>query len=221
MGSLQRNSMEQAVRKISRHFRARRMRRFQRLFRLTEATRILDIGGTPFNWELLDVRPAVTLLNTPRGQEDVGVSGFTFVSGDGCRLPFADQSFDVVFSNSVIEHVGGTARQRQFAREVTRVGRSYYVQTPNLFFPVEQHLLTPFLHLLPRRWQRWLAPRFTVWALLVRPSEDRRKFYIEHFLNDVRLLTRRSLGELFPHDKVRRELWLGLTKSLIVMRINS
>ncbi len=187
---------------------------------VTEGTRILDIGGTPFNWRLLSIQPAVTVLNTPRGQEEAGDPGFTFVSGDGCRLPFGDRSFDIVFSNSVIEHVGSAEKQREFAREVVRVGRAYYVQTPNRFFPVEQHLLTPVLHLLPRRWQLWIAPRFTVWALLVRPSPDRREFYIQHYLNDVRLLTKRTLGELFPEDGVRCEKWLGLNKSLIVVRIS-
>jgi hypothetical protein len=107
--------------------------------------------------------------------------------GDGRQLPFRDAAFDVVFSNSVIEHVGDAASQERFAREVARVGRSYWVQTPNRWFPVEQHLLTPLVHWLPRRWQRAILRRGTVWEALTRPTPDRRDFYIEHFLSDVRL----------------------------------
>ena len=56
------------------------------------------------------------------------------------------------------------------------MGRAYWVQTPNRWFPVEQHLLTPFLHWLPKPWQRAIAPRFNVWQMLTRPSADRREF---------------------------------------------
>ena len=118
------------------------MREFVARFGVSEETRILDVGGTPANWLLTDVRPRVTLLNMPRGQERDEAS-FTFVSGDGCQLPFRDQSFEIVFSNSVIEHVGTPDQQRRFAHEIQRVGRRYWVQTPNRRFPVEPHLLTP------------------------------------------------------------------------------
>src|SRR5579863_9141804 len=85
-----------------RRFRARRMQEFVKRFEVAEDTRILDVGGTPSNWLLAEVRPRVTLLNMPRGQEQCE-QGFTFVSGDGCELPFRDRSFEIVFSNSVIE----------------------------------------------------------------------------------------------------------------------
>src|SRR5215472_14037858 len=101
-------------------FRERRMREFVARFGITAETRILDVGGTPANWLLAPVRPRVTLLNMPRGQER-GDPGFTFVSGDGCQLPFRDQSFEIVFSNSVIEHVGSRDQQRRFAEEIRRV----------------------------------------------------------------------------------------------------
>ena len=137
------------------------MRRFAREFRLTSATRILDVGGAPETWELLAERPRVTLLNTPRTKKEMSRAA-AWVAGDGRALPFADGAFDIVFSNSVIEHVGDSASQERFAREVMRVGRAYWVQTPNRRFPVEQHLLTPAVHWLPRAWQRRIVPRATV-----------------------------------------------------------
>ena len=133
------------------------MERFARELGITAATRVLDIGGTPECWQLLAIRPRVTLLNTPRAKGELG-GAESWVAGDGRALPFRDAAFDVVFSNSVIEHVGDRESQRRFAREVVRVGRSYWVQTPNRWFPVEQHLLTPVVHWLPRPWQRAIVP---------------------------------------------------------------
>ena len=202
---------------ISAHFRRRRMRRFAREFGITAATRVLDIGGTPDYWDLLPARPRLMLLNAPRaGAELAGAA--TWVAGDGRALPFRDAAFDVVFSNSVIEHVGDAESQRRFAREVARAGHGYWVQTPNRWFPVEQHLLTPVVHWLPKRWQRAIVPRFNVWAALVRVTPDRRRFYLEHYLKDVRLLGLREMQELFPGARVLRERVCGLTKSLIAVK---
>jgi hypothetical protein len=193
------------------------MRRFAREFGVTNETRILDVGGTPFNWLLLDVRPRITIVNMPRAREAFD-EHFTCVFADGRALPFADHSFDIVFSNSVIEHVGDGESQRQFAEEITRVGRAYWVQTPNRMFPVEPHLLTPFLHFLPAAWQRRIARKFTVWALIERPSPDRWEFYIEHYLRDIRLLDAADLQRLFPGAEIVRERLGGLTKALIAVR---
>ncbi len=195
------------------------MRRFEQRFRITGETRILDIGGTLYNWKFLAARPRITLVNIPRDVEHTTEDHISFVAGDGCRLPFRNNAFDVVFSNSVIEHVGGTVRQQAFAREVARVGASYYVQTPNRLFPVEQHLFTPLVHLLPGRWQRWLVHRFTVWAMIVRPTPDRWEFYIEHYLRDIHLLDTRAMRRLFPEAVIRKERFLGLSKSLIAEKL--
>ena len=161
--------------------------------------------------------PRVTLLNMPRTRNELRhVTGW--VAGDGRSLPFADQSFDIVFSNSVIEHVGSADDQREFANEVARVGRRYWVQTPNRWFPVEQHLFTPFVHWLPRSWQKLVVKRCTVWGLLASVSSDQRSFYLEHYLNDVRLLDCRDLGALFPEARIVRERLLGSTKSLVAVK---
>jgi len=200
-----------------RRFRARRMQEFVKRFEVTPGTRILDVGGTPSNWLLAEVRPSVTLLNMPRGQEQCE-EGFTFVSGDGCLLPFRDQSFDIVFSNSVIEHVGAPAQQRKFADEIRRVGKRYWVQTPNRWFPLEPHLLTPFVHWLPKNLQQAWVTKWTVWDWVERPSPDRREYYIQHFLADIRLLSARELATLFPDGDILRERNLGCTKSLIAVK---
>lgn len=71
----------------------------------------------------------------------------TAVTSDGTRLPFADDSFDIAYSNAVIEHVGGRAKQLAFLRELHRVGKRGYVTTPNRLFPVEVHTRIPLLHI--------------------------------------------------------------------------
>jgi len=193
------------------------MRRFVRDFGITAQTRVLDVGGTFYNWELAPVQPRLTLLNMPRARE-AAPQGADWVSADGCALPFRDASFDVVFSNSVIEHLAAEERQRQFATEVARVGKRYWVQTPSRWFPLETHLLTPFVHYFPKRWQAPLVRRWTVWGILTGIKGERKKFYIEHYLADVRLLGRSEMQALFPQARVTAERLLGLTKSLIAVR---
>ena len=202
---------------LSSYFRRQRMERFARELGITAGTRVLDIGGTPECWQMLAVQPRLVLLNTPRAKDDLAGTA-SWVAGDGCCLPFRDQSFDVVFSNSVIEHVGGRASQERFAREAARVGRAYWVQTPNRWFPIEQHLLTPLIHWLPKPWQRRIVPRFNLWSVLVPVTADRRRFYIEHYLRDVRLLGLGEVREMFPGARVVRERFCGITKSLVAMK---
>ena len=197
---------------IMRRFRAARMRQFAAMCHVRPDSRVLDVGGTPFNWELSPVRPQVTLLNVEDPNYDLP-SDMRFVRGDGCALQFGTGEFDIVYSNSVIEHVSTLERQRQFADECARVGRSYYVQTPNRYFPLEPHLVTPFVHWLPRAWQRPLIRNGTVWGLVRRPDAAATAWY-----DDVRLLTASELRQLFPGATIVAEHFMGLTKSLIAIR---
>jgi SAM-dependent methyltransferase len=74
-----------------------------------------------------------------------------FVVADGRSLPFADRTFDIGFSNAVVEHVGSLADQRQFVSELLRTCKRVFISTPNAHFPVDPHTLLPFVHWLPRR----------------------------------------------------------------------
>jgi hypothetical protein len=123
------------------------------------------------------------------------------VIADGRRLPFKDGSFDLVYSNAVIEHVGDFESQRRFAAECRRVGVGYYVQTPNRRFPVEVHLMRPFVHWLPRRVQERMLHRRKSW-----------------FLREIRLLDRGEMRSLFDDAEIWHERVLGVSKSLIAVR---
>ena len=202
--------MRQLLYATIRRFRRDRMAIFQRYFPLTPDTRILDVGGTKLNWTLLPARPMITLLNLPS-------SGEATVIGDGRYVPFRDRSFDIVFSNSVIEHISTPEDQRRFADEVRRTGRAYWVQTPDRRFPVEPHLLTPFIHWLPKRVRAAIARRFTFWSLIERPTPDRWEYYIRHCSEEVRLLGARELQSMCPEAEIIRERFLGFSKSLIAV----
>ena len=200
---------------LMRGFRRRRMRAFERRFGSQEATTILDVGGTRFNWGLIDAKSRITLLNlsVPPDVDELPPN-FTCVVGSATRLEFEDGSFDVGFSNSVIEHLASWERQESFAREIRRVGRSLWVQTPARRFFVEPHLITPFVHYLPKRWQRRLLRNFTVWGWLARPSQEA----VDRFLAETRLLDHEEMRRLFPDCEIRRERFLGFTKSYVAVR---
>lgn len=177
---------------------------FSRNFKLNSATRVLDVGGEPFNWTLLSFRPSLVIVNLDPTHRPTVVC-------DARHLPFKDKSFDIVYSNSVIEHVGDWKAQCLFAAECRRVGKSYYVQTPNRWFPVEPHWIGFFIHWMPQRSRYLFARFFTVRGLMERPRRE----WCEEFLAQTRLLTVREMRELFPDASISRERLAGLTKSII------
>jgi hypothetical protein len=138
-------NMHQLYTFFLRYFRTRRMRQFAEAFKLRPETRVLDVGGTPYNWSLLPFQPRLTILNITAPPDR---SGADYLVADGRQLPFRDGEFDIVYNNSVIEHLGDYASQRRFAAECRRVGRSYYVQTPNRNFFFEPHYIAPLYPLV-------------------------------------------------------------------------
>jgi hypothetical protein len=201
-------------RTISPLFRRGRMRRFCGAIAPRDGEQILDVGGTVQFWATENGRPSakVTLLN--RDESVASEPGLKFISGDGCALPFGNGSFDIVFSNSVIEHVGTWERQQTFALEARRVGRRLWIQTPAREFFIEPHLIAPFVHWLPRGVQRRLIRNFTVRGWVERPGSRE----VEAFLDEVRLLTFGEMKALFPDCTILRERFFGLTKSYIAVR---
>lgn len=199
-------------------FRRRRMRTFYAMFRPSAQTRLLDIGGAPNTWiaeSHYEAKFPVTLVNLRFPDPAVLTDGrFTAVDGDATDLPFPDASFDIAFSNSVIEHMTTWERQQAFAAEACRVAKKLWIQTPARSFPLEPHLLAPFFQYLPRRMQTRLARHFTLWGLLTKPSPAR----VEEMLSDIRLLTFREMKRLFPGCRILKERVLGLTKSYVAVR---
>jgi hypothetical protein len=204
---------------ILKHFRAQRMKTFYDVLEIKAETKILDVGGAPWLWMIAAEQglpqPQITILNIFPEHRQLPPN-MRWIVGDGCNLPFEDKEFDVVFSNSVIEHLGCYDSQSSFAREIRRVGRNYWVQTPDPRFPVEPHYLSPFIHWLPVEQRRKIARYGTVWGLLERPTQVE----VDEMVNEIRLIRQMDMEALFPDAELINERWMGLPKSLIAKRVN-
>lgn len=179
-------------------------------------SRILDVGGTIGFWQSMRaIRPGleITLLNRRPPAQPLP-SGFYAAIGDACEMTdFGDAEFDLVFSNSVIEHVGTIEDQLHMACEVRRVGKRYFVQTPNRFFPIEAHFLLPWFQFYPRPLQLELTRRFDLGWHPKQPDRERASAR----LDELRLLDATEMQRLFPDARIHRERIAGLTKSLIAI----
>lgn len=200
---------------IGKYFRKKRMAKFSSLFDLNNETTILDVGGSPSIWRLLEKSPRVDILNIDEVYNDEGFGqNMSFIIGDGRDLKFGDRHYDIVYSNSVIEHLGTYEDQQAFARELKRVGKGLFVQTPAKEFFLEPHYLTPFVHWFPIRIQRKLLKNFTFWGILMRPTDED----VERSLSELRLLNKREFYELFHDCQIIHEKFLFFTKSYIAYR---
>ena len=201
---------------VSLRSRRRKLRLFLDELRPTAATTVLDVGvdevgfgaegghagcGTHnFFEELYPWRDRITALGLHDG------AGFResyptipYLQGDACALPFADGSFDIVFSNAVIEHVGDIDRQRLFVAEALRVGRRVFLTTPNRWFPLEVHTRLPLVH--------WLPPAHAgaVYRAVGKP-----------WAQEIWPLGPQALASLFPSGAPVRVVNLGMTIAAIV-----
>lgn len=196
--------------------RKKRMRLFSEIMEPQAEHRILDIGGTPLNWEYLEVTPQVTLVNKNAASQDSGAipDGMDLVEGDATALHFDDTGFDIAFSNSVIEHLYNRENQVKFAAEAARVAKRVWIQTPAREFFLEPHLITPFVHWLPDSVKRKLYRNLTVWGLMNRPSAEA----VNDLVDEIQLLRRADMEALFPECEILVERWLGMPKSYIAYR---
>lgn len=197
-------------------FRRQRLQVFLEALRPGPLTRILDVGGYVDNWEgVVPIESPVTLLNLSLPPNVASVpKRYTCLAGDGRKMNFPDGSFDIVFSNSVIEHVGSFEDQKRFAAEVRRVGKKIYLQTPNRWFFIEPHFVTVFVHFLPWSIARRLI-RFCSYRGWVRSGDN---IDLKRLAEELRLLSGKELKELFPDCEIHRERLFGMTKSFMVVR---
>lgn len=164
------------ARSLARRFREKRMRYFeQEFFRAafgdalnndpSRIIRILDIGGTYDFWNALAFRYLnrceITLLNLEKRGNGESMPNVRFMAGNATDLSvFGDGTFDLVFSNSCIEHIGRFPEWRKMADGMRRVGSHYFLQTPNRHFPLEPHFMFPFFQFLPLPVRAWLFQHF-------------------------------------------------------------
>jgi len=203
-------------RSLARRMRERRFAFFRELIEgLPRPVQILDVGGTQDFWEREDFTApdlaSITVVNleAPESRHP----NITTLSGNACEMgEFKDGQFDVVFSNSVIEHVGGPNEQRAMAGEIQRVGQRYFVQTPNRYFPIEPHYMFPFFQFLPLGAKAWLLRNFALdWG--GRAATPERAIQLAR---GIELLSLGEFSAMFPDAAIYRERVLGLTKSFTV-----
>lgn len=192
---------------------------FVEVFRPSPAQTVLDIGVSA------DDHPSSNHLEKryPHKERICGLSvdhlpglrsqfsGMTLVQGDARALPFADGSFDFVYSHAVIEHVGSRVQQARFLAEALRVARcGVLVTTPNRWHPVETHTGLPFLHFLPAPLYRRLYAFF---------GKDMYASEQTLHLMGARTL-RRLTRDVQPNGesvRLRRLRWLGLPSNLVLL----
>lgn len=184
------------------------------LDRLRPPLKLLDIGGKEKFWKSMDVINFdginITILNIE--SQKVSLPNCISNLGDARYMPeYKDGEFDVVFSNSVIEHLGNYDDQKRMANEVIRVGKRYFVQTPNRYFPIEPHFHFPLFQFLPKKTRIWLQTHRNLgWRKKIPDFE-----LAERSIEEVRLLSKSELLLLFPHARIYEEVFFGLKKSFI------
>lgn len=203
-------------------WRQRRFSLFLKRLKPEPTDTLLDVGGYPWFW--LSHAQTVKRIDTLNVHEVAWTDKETphqnihTMVGDGCALALADQSYDIGFSNSVIEHVGSWEQQQRFASEIRRVAKRLWVQTPAYECPVEPHYMAPFIHYLPRSLQKRMVRWATLWGWLDRPNREQ----INAMVDTTRLLRKAEMRQLFPDCEIvtERLLWI-IPKSYVAIRASS
>lgn len=205
-----------------------RTRRIAPLLRMIEAVskkygcvNLVDIGGTEYYWGIISTeylekhQVKITIVNLPESTLPTNRGPFEFVHADGCNLAqFENNEFHIAHSNSVIEHVGDWGRMVQFSEEFKRVAQKHFIQTPNFWFPIEPHCMTPFFHWLPKPMRIGLVMKFALghWKKASSVEEA------GQIVGSARLLTRRMFRKLFSDSEILTERLAFMPKSIIAIR---
>ena len=206
-------------------FRAKRIRpllqMIESIYKEKGSVTIFDLGGTLQYWGIVsskylgDHNVSITIVNLPGTAmpEDHGL--FRFLEADACDLAcFEDNSFDIAHSNSVVEHVGDWERMVKFSEEIKRLSKNYFCQTPNYWFPIEPHCMTPFFHWLPKPMRLQLVSNFQLghWSKATSIDDSVR------IVESARLLNKKMMRALFSDASIVTERFAYLPKSFVAIR---
>jgi SAM-dependent methyltransferase len=192
---------------ISRSSRAKKHTQFMQIFKPRQSDTVLDVGYInevqPSKYRnYLEKNYPWTSSITALGIEEYGENqvypGLKVIRYDGKIFPFENKSFDIGFSNAVIEHVGTKERQLLFIQELCRTCKKVYLTTPNRYFPIETHIRWPFIHWLPTpsffkllgktRHKGWIENLFLL------GEKDLRAILDEAYIKNYRIIRNRFLG---------------------------
>lgn len=206
-------------RSLSAKARVKRWAEFTRRFPELSAMRVLDLGGTPAYWRGAPVRPAhVTTVNIDPSlldtvQDSATEDWIRVVIADACDPGLGAERFDLVVSNSLLEHLGGDSGRRRFVEVVHRHSDRHWIQTPYRYFPLEPHWLFPGFQFLPRTLK--LAVTRT-WPLGHRHTRDPGR--AAALVDEVELVSARAMRGYFPDSRIWYERAAGLPKSIVAIR---
>jgi hypothetical protein len=211
-----RNRIVDAPDSLGQHRRARRWDWLREAFPEIESMSVIDLGGTAEAWLRAPVRPAaVHVVNLEPLSEESPVPWIRADQADACDLPsrISDGRYDLVYSNSVIEHVGGHTQRMRFAVAVHKLSERHWVQTPYRYFPIEPHWLFPGFQFLPLNVRAQVSRR---WPLAHTPSRNWDEGL--QAAMSVELLSQAEMGFYFPDSTLRTERIAGIVKSLIMTK---
>lgn len=187
---------------IWKNWREKRFNKFTELLATAPLDQLLDVGGNPNDWfgrgnivrnvDSLNLNTC-EIVNIPKGSPRI-----VSLAGDGKSLVFEDQSYELVYSNSVIEHVGDSIARAAFAAEILRVGRKVWVQTPAYACPVEPHYLGLFVHWFPQSW-RWPLIQWTTFIGLTGAAG---KEGLRAIMESTELMKKKEFQALFPDCEI-------------------
>jgi len=157
----------------------------------------------------------ITVFNIKKNQTKT--NNMKYITGDARDLKrFTNKEFDIVFSHSLLEHLENYKSQKKCASEIQRVGKYFFVQTPNKYFFLEPHYLLPFFFLIPKRLQAFYVQYMSIkWW---KKRGDRNQ--IQKHIQSIRLLNEKEIYSLFPKGIIYKEQFLGITKSLTVTNMS-
>ena len=197
-------------------FRNQRQKDFEDLFfqnfSKNDPIRVLDVGGASYFWNTssLPLLPNIEIVLLNLGHQKIDHPKIKSVIGDATNMSeFADNSFDLVFSNSVIEHLYTWENQQKMAKEIIRVGKKHFIQTPNKTFPVEAHYAIPFAQYLPHDLLYFFLTKTKLSRLQKWDPKD-----AQQYLDEIRLLDLKEMNLLFPQSKMYLEKFMGMIKSI-------
>ena len=181
--------------------------------------KILDIGGDIQYWKNIGWQhPAckIHLLNlyeskVPENETDQ----FSSSVGNGLSLEYKKGEVDLIFSNSVIEHVGSYENQQIFAGEVRRVSDKYIVQTPSIWFPLEPHSLIPLFQFLPHPIRALLIMTFNI-NYFPKAKTYKAAIKVSH---STLMFTHKRFKQLFPDAEIQVERFLVIPKSYTAIKL--
>ena len=205
--------------RLSKISRIRKLELFNKLMNPTKEMRILDVGAeispnSECNIQFIDCYPwknnvsainlsseHISLIKQYYPEVDVRV-------GDGCNLPWEDKHFDIVYSNAVIEHLGNFERQKKMATEIMRIGKSWFVTTPNRWYPFEFHMRLPFVTWLPRN-------GYIRFGQVISYNHVKRKYMTGIRRDSLRLMTAKDLKHCFPTSRIIKQRVTFMAETLI------